>query len=60
MKLVELDTEIETPKGTRYLVPRQRLLPVRDKRGEIRYYRRDMRFALPRRLNWLWRWLAER
>jgi hypothetical protein len=58
MKLVELDTEIETPKNTRYLVRRRLLVPVRDVRGKTRWYRGGLRFALPRRLNWLWRWLA--
>lgn len=59
MKLVELDTEVETPKGTRYLVRRQRILPVRDGKGETRYYLRKLPFVLPRWLNWLGRRLAE-
>lgn len=59
MKLTPLDTDIETPKGTRYLVSRRRLVPIRDMAGRTRYYPRGLRFALPRRLNWLWRRLMK-
>lgn len=60
MKLTPLDTEIETPKGTRYLVPRRRLLPVRDLRGRTHYYLRKLPVVLPRCLNWLGRRLTKR
>lgn len=60
MKLVEFDREIEAPKNVRYLVHRQRLVPVRDLRGRTRWYWRNLRFALPCRLNRLWRRLAGR
>lgn len=59
MKLVELDTEVETPKGTRYLVRRQWAFPVRAA-GKTRYYLQKLSLVLPRWLNWLGRRLAGR
>jgi len=58
MKLVEFDTEIETPKNVRYLVRRQRAFPVKAA-GKTRYYLRKLPLVLPRWLNWLGRRLSE-
>jgi hypothetical protein len=59
MKLVELDTEVEVPKGTRYLVRRRRAFPVRAA-GKTRYYLQKLPLVLPQWLNWLGRRLAGR
>jgi hypothetical protein len=50
---------MESPENTRYLVRRQRLIPLTNIRGETTYYWRNW-IPMPRRLNWLWRRLAGR